>query len=319
MLAYEPVWAIGTGKTATSAQAQEVHAHIRAQLERLYGEATAEQVRIQYGGSVKPDNAAELLGQPDVDGALVGGASLKAADFAAIVKARGVEPRKIVSAGAVRLGCAPLHPDRNDESKHADLRDDRPRAAVRVHDLRDPAAAGEGRGHGRGPGWRRGDERLRWPRRGDVPEQGDGRLRGVFFLTSLGLSFVGMRTSIASGSVAKPAAKAPAQTGTGAPPAGQIPAANPADAAPPTTPSPAAQQQAPGTPSSMEQPRSETPIPPPGPRSGSRAHQVGEGRARPGEESGRGGGEKVVEVSAVRGTRGRVAVAQVVELVDTLS
>ena len=86
VLAYEPVWAIGTGRTATSAQAQEVHRAIREQLGRLYDRGTAEQVRIQYGGSVKPDNAAELLGQPDVDGALVGGASLKAADFAAIAK-----------------------------------------------------------------------------------------------------------------------------------------------------------------------------------------------------------------------------------------
>jgi triosephosphate isomerase len=87
VLAYEPVWAIGTGRNATSAQAQEVHRAIREQLARLYDRGTAEQVRIQYGGSVKPDNAAELLGQADVDGALVGGASLKAADFAAIVKA----------------------------------------------------------------------------------------------------------------------------------------------------------------------------------------------------------------------------------------
>jgi len=87
VLAYEPVWAIGTGRTATTAQAQEVHAAIRAQLSRLYDGGTAEQVRIQYGGSVKPDNAVELLGQKDVDGALVGGASLKAGDFAAIVKA----------------------------------------------------------------------------------------------------------------------------------------------------------------------------------------------------------------------------------------
>ncbi|PTL78061.1 triose-phosphate isomerase [Vitiosangium sp. GDMCC 1.1324] len=86
VLAYEPVWAIGTGRTATSAQAQEVHRAIREQLGRLYDKGTAEQVRIQYGGSVKPDNAVELLGQPDVDGALVGGASLKAGDFAAIVK-----------------------------------------------------------------------------------------------------------------------------------------------------------------------------------------------------------------------------------------
>jgi triosephosphate isomerase (TIM) len=86
VLAYEPVWAIGTGRTATSAQAQEVHRAIREQLGRLYDRGTAEQVLIQYGGSVKPDNAVELLGQADVDGALVGGASLKAADFAAIAK-----------------------------------------------------------------------------------------------------------------------------------------------------------------------------------------------------------------------------------------
>jgi len=84
-IAYEPVWAIGTGKTATAAQAQEVHAAIRKILRELGG-AMADQVRIQYGGSVKPDNAAELMSQPDVDGALVGGASLKANDFLAIVK-----------------------------------------------------------------------------------------------------------------------------------------------------------------------------------------------------------------------------------------
>ena len=88
VIAYEPVWAIGTGKTATSRQAQEVHAHIRALLTGLWGAETAGQVRIQYGGSVKADNAAELLSMPDIDGALVGGASLKAADFAAIVKAK---------------------------------------------------------------------------------------------------------------------------------------------------------------------------------------------------------------------------------------
>jgi len=84
-VAYEPVWAIGTGKTATSAQAQEVHAAIRGLLRELFSSA-ADQVRIQYGGSVKPDNAAELMAQPDVDGALVGGASLKATDFSQIVK-----------------------------------------------------------------------------------------------------------------------------------------------------------------------------------------------------------------------------------------
>ena len=85
VIAYEPVWAIGTGKTATSRQAQEVHAHVRALLVELWGGEVAQAVRIQYGGSVKPDNAAELLGQPDIDGALVGGASLKAADFLGII------------------------------------------------------------------------------------------------------------------------------------------------------------------------------------------------------------------------------------------
>jgi triosephosphate isomerase len=84
-VAYEPVWAIGTGKTATTAQAQEVHAAIRALLRELGG-PVADSIRIQYGGSVKPENAAELMSQADVDGALVGGASLKAKDFLAIVK-----------------------------------------------------------------------------------------------------------------------------------------------------------------------------------------------------------------------------------------
>ncbi len=86
-IAYEPVWAIGTGKVATTAQAQEVHAQIRGLLRELGGAAAADQVRVQYGGSVKPDNAAELLAQPDIDGALVGGASLKAEDFARIIAA----------------------------------------------------------------------------------------------------------------------------------------------------------------------------------------------------------------------------------------
>ncbi len=86
-IAYEPVWAIGTGKTATPGQAQEVHAFIRGWLARNYSEAVAEKCRIQYGGSVKPDNAGELMGQPDIDGALVGGASLKAESFAGIIKA----------------------------------------------------------------------------------------------------------------------------------------------------------------------------------------------------------------------------------------
>jgi len=86
VLAYEPVWAIGTGKTATSAQAQEVHAFIRGVLTALHGEAVAKRVRIQYGGSVKANNARELLGQPDIDGALVGGAALEVRSFADIIK-----------------------------------------------------------------------------------------------------------------------------------------------------------------------------------------------------------------------------------------
>jgi len=86
VVAYEPVWAIGTGRTATTQQAQEAHAFVRGRLKAQLG-ALADQVRILYGGSVKPDNAKELLGQPDVDGALVGGASLKAQDFSAIVAA----------------------------------------------------------------------------------------------------------------------------------------------------------------------------------------------------------------------------------------
>ena len=84
-IAYEPVWAIGTGEVATPDQAQEVHAMIRGLLGQLYDADLAETVRIQYGGSVKPSNAAELLGCPDVDGALVGGASLTVQDFAGIV------------------------------------------------------------------------------------------------------------------------------------------------------------------------------------------------------------------------------------------
>ncbi len=85
VIAYEPVWAIGTGKVATPEQAEEVHLDLRKIMTERYNAALAQQVRIQYGGSVKPGNAAELLGQPDVDGALVGGASLKADDFLGIV------------------------------------------------------------------------------------------------------------------------------------------------------------------------------------------------------------------------------------------
>lgn len=90
VIAYEPVWAIGTGKTATPAQAEEVHSQIRMLLNDFFGKSVADSIRIQYGGSVKADNAAELLSQPNIDGALVGGASLKAPDFAAIVEAAAV-------------------------------------------------------------------------------------------------------------------------------------------------------------------------------------------------------------------------------------
>ncbi|MDA0337427.1 MAG: triose-phosphate isomerase [bacterium] len=86
-VAYEPVWAIGTGRTATPEQAQEVHGLIRGRLRESFGDAAADGVRIQYGGSMKPDNAAELMRQIDIDGGLIGGASLKAADFAAIANA----------------------------------------------------------------------------------------------------------------------------------------------------------------------------------------------------------------------------------------
>jgi len=87
VIAYEPVWAIGTGRNATDAQAQEVHAFIRQALAKKYGKEFADRVRIQYGGSMKPDNAKGLLGQADVDGGLIGGAALKADSFLAIVNA----------------------------------------------------------------------------------------------------------------------------------------------------------------------------------------------------------------------------------------
>ena len=87
IIAYEPVWAIGTGKTATDEQANEVNHMIRALLGKLYGEEMAEATTIQYGGSMNAKNAAGLLAQPDIDGGLIGGASLKAPDFAAIVEA----------------------------------------------------------------------------------------------------------------------------------------------------------------------------------------------------------------------------------------
>jgi len=87
VIAYEPVWAIGTGETATPAQAQEMHKFIRSLLARKYGQDIANHVRILYGGSVKPANAVEIFSQPDVDGGLIGGAALKAGDFNAIVQA----------------------------------------------------------------------------------------------------------------------------------------------------------------------------------------------------------------------------------------
>ena len=87
VIAYEPVWAIGTGRNATSQQAQEAHAFIRHTLCEIFDEATADRIRIQYGGSVKPENARDLMTQPDIDGVLVGGASLDPRTFAQIVKA----------------------------------------------------------------------------------------------------------------------------------------------------------------------------------------------------------------------------------------
>jgi len=87
VVAYEPVWAIGTGETASSQQAQDMHAFIRNQIRTMFDDATADDIRILYGGSVKPGNAAELFSEPDIDGGLIGGASLKAVDFLQIVAA----------------------------------------------------------------------------------------------------------------------------------------------------------------------------------------------------------------------------------------
>ena len=87
VIAYEPVWAIGTGKTATPEIAEETHKAIREELARMFGEEVANEITIQYGGSMKPENAQELLAQADIDGGLIGGASLKAQDFSKIVKA----------------------------------------------------------------------------------------------------------------------------------------------------------------------------------------------------------------------------------------
>lgn len=89
VIAYEPVWAIGTGKTASNEQAQEIHAHIRSLISSMYSQAAADALRILYGGSVKPENIKGLMEQPDIDGALVGGASLKAESFAAIARFNG--------------------------------------------------------------------------------------------------------------------------------------------------------------------------------------------------------------------------------------
>jgi triosephosphate isomerase len=86
IIAYEPIWAIGTGRTASTEQAQEMHAHLRSILAGQYGDAIANEVPILYGGSVKANNAKELFGCPDVDGGLVGGASLVAADFIEIIR-----------------------------------------------------------------------------------------------------------------------------------------------------------------------------------------------------------------------------------------
>ncbi|OGP91004.1 MAG: triose-phosphate isomerase [Deltaproteobacteria bacterium RBG_16_47_11] len=89
-IAYEPVWAIGTGKTATPEQAEEVHRFIREKVEKLYSREVSEEIRIQYGGSVTPDNVKGLMKQPNIDGALVGGASLKAESFSKIVRFREI-------------------------------------------------------------------------------------------------------------------------------------------------------------------------------------------------------------------------------------
>ena len=91
IIAYEPLWAIGTGKTATAQQAGEVCSHIRSIVRRLYGARVARSITIQYGGSMNPANASELLAQPDVDGGLIGGAALDPKKFLAIVEAAGQE------------------------------------------------------------------------------------------------------------------------------------------------------------------------------------------------------------------------------------
>ena len=86
VIAYEPVWAIGTGETASPEQAQEIHAHIRSLIAAKYGQEVADEISILYGGSVKPDNAKEIFSQPDIDGGLIGGAALKLEDFSKIIE-----------------------------------------------------------------------------------------------------------------------------------------------------------------------------------------------------------------------------------------
>jgi triosephosphate isomerase (TIM) len=103
IIAYEPVWAIGTGKTATTAKVQEAHEFIRGLLVQLFDESVARRVRIQYGGSVNPTNARELTSLPDVDGALVGGASLEARSFAEIVKNSSKEKNREELRGFLKI------------------------------------------------------------------------------------------------------------------------------------------------------------------------------------------------------------------------
>jgi preprotein translocase subunit SecG len=105
IMAYEPVWAIGTGRTATAAQAQEVHAFIRKKIAAAFGDAVARAFRIQYGGSVKPSNARELMSQPDVDGALVGGAALEVRSFREIIKNTGTVLTKATKYSATFYVC----------------------------------------------------------------------------------------------------------------------------------------------------------------------------------------------------------------------
>jgi triosephosphate isomerase len=97
VIAYEPVWAIGTGETATPEQAQEIHAHIRSLIAAKYGQEVANEISILYGGSVKPDNAKEIFSQPDIDGGLIGGAALKIEDFSKIIEGFNNKKQKLKS------------------------------------------------------------------------------------------------------------------------------------------------------------------------------------------------------------------------------